>query len=278
MPPQSQPPSFGSALAGALNNDYLIVALVSSRTQARFQSVGLPYGLGKSTLMLQLAYTIDGGGRNGREYEDAHSPVWNEVFANLFYNPSDIVRLLVPQPGKKVIPKACICWDAVQAYAGMEQNVSPVIRKLAGYLSEVRPEVKIILMSAPSINDISKPLRNLVAFELIVFERGKYEVQQIKQLKNFKNPRDDLIKLRFVEGTDRHTAFGPLPAEVQSRYDDFRAKMKIPFRRTLLKALERYENRDKELVDKSELTDPEKKKRSEIGRALVSMRWQRSNK
>ena len=81
-----------------------------------------------------------------------------------------------------------------------------------------------------------------------------YEVQAIKQRKNFRNPRDDLIRLRYVEGT-RKVQFGPLPPSVQEKYDDFRARMKVPFQRSLLKTLERYEGRNKEIVAKSDLTD-----------------------
>jgi hypothetical protein len=281
---REQPPDFATSIASALKHDYLLPILITSQTQARHVSTNLPYGLGKSTLMLELAYKIDGGLEE--DYADAYSPSWNEVFDNLFYWPGDIARAIIPQPRKQVIPKACIAWDAVQMAAGAENSVPTVIRKLASYLSEVRPEVKVILMSAPNISSIAAPLRKLVAFELIVWKRACWEVQKISARKNYKDPRNDRIVLTYLE-TARN-AFGQLPnstqpskfkpeesASVQKRYDTWRATMKLPARQSLIKSLDDYEKRGMVEVADDDLTPEERESRSAAGRALARRRWVR---
>ncbi len=260
---QYQPPTLEEALARALNNDFLIVLLISSQTKGKFKSLNLPFGLGKTSLSFWLSYYIHGG-----KSEDSQSdnPVWQEVRNDAFYYPSKLVRRLVPNVERKT-PMACAVYDAVQMTAPADQNVPTVLRKLASYLSENRPECKVIIFNAPNINSISAPLRRLVAYELIVWERGHYEVQQIVYHKNFKNPLMDKIKLEYVEGTPSTSVFDSLPPFMQKWYDEWRAKEKEPYQRQLLKDLDRYEKiaREQEAIEPNEASD--------AGRAMARKRW-----
>ena len=125
-------------------------------------------------------------------------------------------------------------------------------------------------MSAPNILSIAAPLRRLVAFELIVWERGKYEVQRITHHKNFRNPSADLMQLAFVEGNQEYS-FYPLPDDIQKRYDAWRAEGKRPHAKSILKRLERYE-----MVNRLGNEKPvQGSATSEAGRALVARRWQK---
>ena len=107
----------------------------------------------------------------------------------------------------------------------VSSSVPDAIRWLAGSMTTNRPECNTLIFTAPNINSFSAPLRKLVVFELIVFERGKYEVQQIKYRKNFRDPMKDKVLAEFIEG-NREFAFEQLPSSVQKRYDDWRAVQK----------------------------------------------------
>ena len=259
------------AFASAIKNDYLLVICIESQVRGLKQSVNLPFGLGKSTLALEYAFKLVGG--TPAEYESAYSKAWNEVFDCLYFTPAALIRGLVPKPGKKAVPKAVCVFDATQVTAGADNSVPTVIRRFANFISDSRPMVKVVIFTAPNISSIAAPLRKLITHIIIVWKRGAVEVQKIQARLNYDDPRSDRYKLTYVESSAK--AFGPLPPQVQERYETVRAQFHLVLRKGLLKSLEHYENLGKDLVDKAELTDEEKEERSEIGRALARTRWKK---
>ena len=164
------------------------------------------------------------------------------------YYPSKLIKLLMPsdRPQPKI---PCAIWDATQLTAPADQSVPKVIRRFASILTENRPEVSCLIMNAPNMNGIARPLRTLAAYECIIYDRGHYEVQQITYHKNFSDPTQDLVKLSFVEGTDaedpreKATVFEPLPERIQTRYNEWRAREKEPYMRAAIKQLVAYEDK-----------------------------------
>lgn len=269
--PKLTPPTLAETLARALNSDFFVLMLISSQTKGKFKSLNLPFGLGKTTLALWISYMIHGG--NPSEASEPNE-VWEEVFADIYYYPSKLITRLAPnvrKEGETMLkpkpPMAAFIYDDVQMTAPADQNVPSVIRRFASYLSTNRPEAKVGELTAPNMNSIAAPLRKMIAYELIVWERGHYEVQQIVYHKNFRNPIQDKIELAYVEGTEDTSVFDPLPGFVQKRYDEWRATQKSPFQRQLAKELERYEK----LVKETEVTTSPQA--SDAGRALAQKRW-----
>ena len=196
---------FADYMKDAIKHNFLMVILITSQTQGKLKSDNLPFGQGKTTLMFWLMYYLNGES-------------WDRVFENLCGNPYDLIKLL--EPGRPRIPAAG--WDAVQMTAPAEQGVPKVIRKLSSYISDTRPELACLIMTASNINAICAPLRKLVVFEVIVAERGQYEIQKIKYHKNYQQPLQDLCNLEYLEeGT-----FDKLPDYVQDRYEKWRANSK----------------------------------------------------
>jgi len=207
----------------AIQKNFLISILITSYTRSPLQpSTNLPFGLGKSTLGLWLSYYL-----NGRN--------WDTVFDRLCYTPLQVGQLLEPGSPRK----NAILWDAVQATAPSEQGVPKAIRALANYLSEERPELACMIMTASNISTISAPMRKLVIFEVIVVERGVYEVQKINWYKDFKNPLADRPKLEYLENVD-NKPFPPLPPDTQKRYDQWRVEQKHFLYPGLLERLDGY--------------------------------------
>ena len=209
---------FGTYLVEAINENYLITMAVTSYTQAKRPTQNLPFGLGKTTLALELNYLLQGGDPT---YNDPD--IWEKTFASSVYNPLELVKLLKPGTPRK----NCVVWDDVQATAPAEQGVPRAIRRLANFLSTERPEVACLIFTTPNVNQISSPLRKLVNFEVIVSERGLYEVHKIVYMKDYRRPLVDRSRLQYMEELDQTLPFPPLRPNIQERYDLWRIKEKV---------------------------------------------------
>ena len=52
---------FATYLNDAINKNFLLVVLITSQTQGKLKTENLPFGVGKTTLMLWLMYYMNGG-------------------------------------------------------------------------------------------------------------------------------------------------------------------------------------------------------------------------
>lgn len=211
--------SLGEFIGDAITQDYLITAAITSYTQAKNQTRNLPFGLGKTTLAMDLSYLLQGGSIHDN-YQNNN--VWEKVKENIVYNAYDLGVLL--EPGTK--RKTCVIWDDVQATAPASQSVPKPIRALANFISTERPEVALIIFTTPNLNFISAPLRKLVNFEIIVSERGLYEVHKLSYYKDFKRPLQDRMHFDYVEEVPRDEPFPPLPAHIKEWYNQWRIEHK----------------------------------------------------
>jgi hypothetical protein len=215
--------SLASYLSDAIKNDYLITAIITSYTQAKRKTQNLPFGLGKTTLACWLSHLI-----NGKD--------WDTVFNQMVYNPYNLAKLLEPGSPRKL----CVVWDDVQATAPAEVGVPKAIRKLANFISTERPEVACLIFTAPNINMISSPLRRLVNFEIIVSERGQYEVHKITYHKDFRRPLIDRATFDYMEELSETEPFQPLPNDVLQKYQQWRVEQKLLLYPNVLTELNMY--------------------------------------
>ena len=265
------PPPLAENLAKALQSDFFITLLVSSQTKGKFKSMNLPFGLGKTNLAMWLSYTLHGGVSG-----DDDDPVWEEVFDHMKYYPSKIMKAIIPEDGKPPRNKIpAIIYDDVQFTAPAAQSVPQVVRDFASDLTTERPALAILILTSPNMNNMAAPLRKLVTYELIVSERGFYEVQQITYHKNYKNPLMDKVSLDFVEGQkegENPTIFPQLSPKIQQRYDEWRAMEKRPKQRRLVDRLNKYEMQLEGTTFKE--TDPaDVILASKAASALAKKRW-----
>jgi len=163
---------------------------------------------------------------------------WDTVFDNMAYNPVQVWEAM--QPGKPRI--RFLGWDGVAFTCPRVKGVPRFLVKLKGELSEARPEISILGMTAPNRMDIAAPLRSFPSFEVIISRRGWFEVQRTIHKKVYDNPEIDAGKLEYVESGD----FPQLPVEVEARYERWRASEK-----QLTKTSE-YRHRLNELVRQAE--------------------------
>jgi len=217
----------------AIAKDYLITIAITSYTQAKYQTANLPFGLGKTTLAMQLAYLLNGGSVNDN-YSDRR--VWEKVHNIMCYDPLAVAKLL--EPGSE--RKRCIIWDDPQATAPSSSSVPIAIRKLANFISTERPECACIFLTTPNLNFIAAPLRKLVNFEIIISERGFYEVHKISYYKDFKRPLQDQMHFDYVDEVSHDAPFPALPTIEQAWYNHWRTERKQQLYPAMAKELENY--------------------------------------
>lgn len=225
--------SLAEFVSDAITKDYLITIAITSYTQAKNQTRNLPFGLGKTTLCMELAYLLNGGSINDN-YQNKN--VWKKVNEIMVYDPYNMGKLL--EPGRTRIP--CALWDDVQATAPASQSVPIAVRSLANFISTQRPECACIFLSTPNLNFIAAPLRKLVNFEIIVSERGLYEVHKLSYYKDFKRPLQDRMHFDYVEEVPRDEPFPALPDFEQIWYNKWRIERKQQLYPNMMKNLKTY--------------------------------------
>jgi hypothetical protein len=152
------------------------------------------------------------------------------------YDPYSLGVLL--EPGRERTP--CVIYDDVQATAPASQSVPLAIRSLANFISTERPECACIIFTCPNLNFISAPLRKLVNFEIIVSERGLYEVHKYSYFKDFKRPLQDKMHFDYVEEVPRDQPFPALPDFEQAWYNKWRIERKQALYPNMMKNLKNY--------------------------------------
>lgn len=203
-----------------IHEDYLEITLITSRTQGKLTSIQRPFGVGKSTLAFYLSFLLHKVAHEGIEAmfdpDIGDMRVWAEVFDHAAYTLDEVIDIITHTEER--IP--CIVWDDAQLTAPAVTHITKEMKEKIEYLSIARPFVANIIMTAPNISELAKPLRKLVSYELIVPERGRYEVQRIVRRKNFYAPTKDYERMLYLSDG----VFPPFPPEVQRMYDEWRRK------------------------------------------------------
>jgi hypothetical protein len=225
--------TFAEYIADAITKDYLIVCAITSYTQAKYQTRNLPFGLGKTTLGMEVGYLLNGG-RVSDNFQN--KSVWEKVHNAMVYDPYNAGALL--EPSRIRLP--WMLWDDVQATAPASQTVPMPIRMLANFISTERPEVALVMFTCPNLNSISAPLRKLVNFEVIISERGYYEVHKLSYYKNFNRPLQDNMHFDYVDEIPRNAPFPALPDFEQEWYNSWRIDRKKALYPSLMKKLRIY--------------------------------------
>lgn len=201
----------------AIADNYLLYILITSSAQAKVKSLGLDYGMGKSTRMLWMLNTIYAGN-------------WEKVKRNMVARPIQIRHIL--DRGKV----NAWGWDDMQATVGKDKQHDPRVRELAYYMTTLRPYYNVMIGTAPHRGMLQKDFRDLFHFEVITPIRGRYEVQQLKRWIDYKHPTRTKDRLRY-----RGEGFSmALPNHMEEWYRAWRDKQNRLIRKsiTLLRGLD----------------------------------------
>jgi len=214
-------------------NNYMDIILISSRTKGLHYSDERSFGAGKSTLALWLSYIIYYGVYYGIDkqkvkYTPYDEKIWEITLSNIVSSIDGFLQKIsyVHNQMKKAkdynealkyrIP--CLIWDDVQASIPAMAGAPKWLVDLLGLITVERPAFANLVLTAPSIDTIARALRKHITYEIIVYERGKAEIQKIIVRKNFRKPDSDLFFLRYLYDL----RFDKLPDEVYEEYSRIR--------------------------------------------------------
>lgn len=195
----------------AIKDNYLIYILVTSSAQAKVKSLGLDYGMGKSTRMMWMLNTIYAGN-------------WEKVKPNMVARPVQIKKIL-----DRGFTTMAWGWDDMQATVGKDKQHDPKVRELAYYMTTLRPYYNVMIGTAPHRGMLQKDFRDLFHFEVITPVRGRYEVQQLKRWIDYKKPTRTKDRLRY-KGEGFSMA---LPQHMEVWYQEWRHRQNQLIRKNI---------------------------------------------
>lgn len=216
--------SFSSYLFNRLmdniTNDYFDIILVSSRSVGLIKGARRPYRIGKSTFALWLSYYSHKAFYDfyGIEYDPGK--LWNDVFDHLFYSIYDVDKY-VKKLAKKGKTAPAIVLDEAERSAPALRVIPPELAEAIYNINTYGTQIKFLVLTAPSMKSLARPLRELVTIEIIIPMRGKYEIQEIVIEKNYYNAPHEYGRYIYrQDGT-----FIPLPPPIEKRYQEWRRKL-----------------------------------------------------
>lgn len=202
----------------AILKNYMLFILITSGAKGKLPTLGFDYGAGKSTRGLHMLC------------KHVYAGDWEKAKRNCIGAYWEIKRIL----DRNTVTLG-IYWDDMQLTVGKDKQHNPDIKELAYYITTVRPYVKVWIASAPHRGMLHKDFRELFHFEVICPTRGKYEVQQLKKLIDFKKPMRIKEKMHY-RGQGR---FVSLPPDIQKWYDRWRHQKNMEIR-SQLKAFKKH--------------------------------------
>lgn len=208
--------------------NYYEIFIITSQAEGLMPSDGRPFGMGKSSMSVFMSYIA-------WAFYQGKIKIMNGLLVdeNTYNEKVELMKFIVKNYLKFSIDEVCetirtsklevipaLIWDDVQQTAPEEQNIPRELRRKIKYLTRVRQRLANLILTAPSISDIAKPLRKNVTWEIIIPQRGVYEVQRYVKKRNFYNPVEDVSRLWY----DMSGTFEPLPPEVEELYNTIRDK------------------------------------------------------
>ena len=223
----------------AIWRDYLICILITSAAEGALPSMGIDYGVGKSTLMMYIPYLFvlrygkDGDGKPLATYDQYgqldqilnEQEAWNQVFSMLHTMPWELEDFFYNSPRRYFGQPVFFLYDDMQRTLGKARSRDAYVRTLKERITTSRTQLAVFIGSAPDIGELAYPFRYLFNFEIIVPQRGKFEIQRIKKWKPFWAPYTTQVSMpkQFASKSSDNLKFPPLPyPDVQNRYNDWR--------------------------------------------------------
>jgi hypothetical protein len=202
-------------------HDYMMGVLITSASQGILPSIGMDYGVGKSTLAGQL----DKGFKQlclkcseDEAYElakkDFHRFPWElEKF---------IAETPVRYPGEPVF----FIYDDMQETLGKDKSRDPYVRGLFNRATTRRRKFAVFIGTAPDIDTLALCWRKFFRWEIKVPDRGKYEVQFIGKRTRFNDPYETEAWMPKEDCaiSDKY-GFPDFPSQMKTWYEDWKEEM-----------------------------------------------------
>ncbi len=184
----------------------MIGIIITSGVEGKEPSLGLSAGVGKSTLMGTLAHRIIYKHRD-RIPDNVIPPemynklrldkypsrlAWEKLKRQFVYFPIEMMNVY-DYPYRSPV----VCWDDLHVTCSKAKSNSNVMKTFVDNLWNKRPHLAVLIATASSVMGIAKPFRAFFDFEIIVSQRGIWEIQRRHKMKNFYAPETDINRLQY---------------------------------------------------------------------------------
>jgi hypothetical protein len=172
------PTDFWGTLIKAIDEDRLVITVVTSQSKGKEASELISYGQGKSTFAIWCSHILHGvvsGARNHKFHiinKELDEKAWYGALNHTVFSIYDTIEMIKKVASGRETRIPCLVIDDVERTAPAYQHIPKSLRESIEYLNVVRPYVANIIMTAPSISHIAKPLRALIHYEVIIPRRG----------------------------------------------------------------------------------------------------------
>ncbi len=264
----------------AIDENYLIFIAITSQVQGKIKSDSLPFGPGKSTLELWLAYAIYKRilETHYKEIIDTYeqtNKVWDIVFENLFMQPKEIDQYVFRGPKTHPPPILVndriplVLWDDVQETVGKDNMFDPYLKRLAFRFTKGRDWFNVLIGSMPMVEDLFVWYRRLFHMEIIIPTRGRFEFQRTVFARKFERWDDATPRAWYESESKAMFGYPPLPPEIQARYNKWVKEQHAKLDKKRWKQSEEEEEKPLE-------PPPTPSEASQAGRALIQARWRKT--
>jgi hypothetical protein len=224
--------SLDDFIKAAIYHDFLIAILITSASEGKLKNLGIDFGVGKSTLMMDLAYAwVNSCGAHFRLNPcETREQKWDRVFDMLHAFPYELEEFFYKAPKRYPGEPVFFMLDDIQRVFGKSRSRDNYVRSLRDRATTARPQLAVLFATAPDIGELAYPWRYFFNFEVKVCERGYYEVQRLKKWTMFDNPYQTMVRLDYKGEVSRQLEaetgemlhFEALPNDIQDRYEKWR--------------------------------------------------------
>jgi len=204
-----------------INHDYMMGILITSASQGIMPSIGMDYGVGKSTLALDIPK-----GFVQAYLKCSEAEAWEKVKTMIHRFPWELEKHISTTPDRYPGDPIFYVYDDMQETLGKDKSRDAYVRDLYNRASTRRKKFAVFIGTAPDIDTLALCWRKFFRWEIKVPLRGKYEVQFIAKRTKFNDPYETVAWMPKEDCaiSDKYD-FPKLPPDIQDWYDKWKDEM-----------------------------------------------------
>ncbi len=208
-------------ISNCINHDYMMGILITSASEGILSSIGMDYGVGKSTLAMDIAFGFVKKFKNCTDFE-----AWEIVKTMLHRFPWELEEFIANAPIRYPGDPVFYIYEDMQETLGKDKSRDAYVRDLYNRTSTRRKRFAVFFGNAPDISKLALCWREFFTWEIKVPSRGRYEVQRIAKKTRFDRPYEVEARMPKEDcAVSDNYSFPILPKEIQTWYDNWKEDM-----------------------------------------------------
>lgn len=201
--------------------DYMMGIIITSASEGIVASIGMDYGVGKSTLVGQITK-----GFIQKYTRCPEEEAWERTKNTFHRFPWELEEFIATSPVRYPGDPVFYIMDDMQETLGKDKSRDAYVRDLYNRTSTRRKKFAVFFATAPDISKLALCWREFFTWEIKVPSRGQYEVQRLKKYTDFRKPYDTQATMPKEDcAVSVDFQFPPFPRDMQIWYDAWKEEM-----------------------------------------------------